>query len=243
MNLLYKNPIYHRGAETLGKPMLKKSTAAPKSRFHPYHAQTILTSDTEPPSKASSPTPGGSDQNSSSASDPLAPTDITDTTLYRDLTRPRNIPRFRKRPLVVLHEDTTTVPTVLIFPQVGTTSLSTSLVSSNPAPTPSLVSKSLHDCIALLNKSSEHLRCLGLLNLPQKPSDKTLAHTTAQSPEQSPNNRLTICLSLTNLIHPLKQTPRLEPPLLTFLPPIPAPAPDAHLVQQEALCHRLGHKD
>ena len=246
----YTNPIYHRGVETLGKLMPKKQTAAPKSRFRPYRAKIILTSNTELPSKPILPTPGGSNPNFSSASDPPAPTDITNTTLYRDLMRPRNIPQFQKRPLVVLHEDTTTVLTVLVFPQAGATSPNTNSVSNSLVPTPSSVPKSLHDCIALLNKSSECLRHLGLLNLLQKPSDETLAHTATQSPGQSPNDRTIVCPHLTNLVHPLNQTPCLDPPLLTLLPPLPislpttpAQAPDAHLVQQEVLCHRLDHKD
>ena len=134
------------------------------------------------------------------------------------------------------------MPTVLVFPQVGATSQTMSSANNNPAPTPSSESKSLHNHIRLLNKSSERLCHLGLLSLPQKPSDKTLTHTAAPSPEQS-RSAPTIRPHLTNLVHPLNQTPRLEAPLLTFLPPIPAQAPDAHLVQQEALCHRLDHKD
>ena len=222
--------------------MPKKSTTAPKSRFHPYHAPIIPTSDSELPSRMSTPMPGGKNPSFSSATDRLAQTDITSTTLYCELTRLRSIPTFRKRPLVVLHEDTTTILMVLVFPQAGTTSRSMSSVSNNPAPTLSLVSKSLRKCIALLNKSSELLCHLGHLNLPQKPSDETLAHTAAQSPEQPLKLKLT-CLYLTNLIHPLNQTPCLDPPLLVFLLPIPAPVQDTHLVQQEVLCHRLDHKD
>ena len=142
----------------------------------------------------------------------------------------------------MLYEDTTTVPTVLVFPQAGATSPTTSSVHNNPVPMLSSVSKSLRDRIALLNKSSKHLHHLGLQNLPQKPSNKTLAHTATQSQEPSPN-KPTIHPHLTNLVHPLNQTPRLESPLLTFLLPIPATAPDTRLVQQEALCHRLDHKD
>ena len=134
------------------------------------------------------------------------------------------------------------MPTVLVFPQAGAISPTTNSASNNPAPTPSSGLKSLRDHIALLNKSSERLRHLGHLNLPQKPSNETLAHTAAQSPEQS-HSAPTVCPHLTNLVHPLNQAPCLEPPLLTFLPTIPAPAPDAHLVQQEVLCHRLDHKD
>ena len=222
--------------------MPKNSTVAPDSRFRPYPVQTSLTSSTELPPAPSSSTPGASNQISDSANKPPAQTDITDTTLYRELTRPRNIPRFRKSPLVVLHEDTTTVPTVLVFPLVGAPSLTTNSAPNNLVPMPSSVSKSLHGRICLLNKSSEHHRRLGHLNLPPKPSDETLAHTAAQSPEPS-HSAPTIRPHLTNLVHPLNQTPRLEAPLLTFLPPIPAQAPDAHLVQQEALCHRLDHKD
>ena len=238
----YTKTHYCRGVETLGKPMLKKHTAAPKSRFHPYCALTVLTSNSEPPSKLSSLMPGGKGPDSSFATEPPAQIDITDTTLYQELTKLRNIPQFRKHPPVVLHEDTTTILMVLVFPQAGTTSRSMSSVSNNPAPTLSLVSKSLRKCIALLNKSSELLCHLGHLNLPQKPSDETLAHTAAQSPEQPLKLKLT-CLYLTNLIHPLNQTPCLDPPLLVFLLPIPAPVQDTHLVQQEVLCHRLDHKD
>ena len=222
--------------------MLKKNTAAPKSRFHPYCARTSLTSNSKPPPKMSSATPGGISPASSVATKPPAQIDITNTTLFQELTRPRDLLQFQKRPLVVLHEDTTTIPTVLVFPQVGTTSRNTNPVSNSPVPMPSLVSKSLHDRIALLNKSSKHLRHLRLLNLPQKPSNETLAHTATQSPEPSLNRLMTHPL-LTNLVHPLNQTPHLEAPLLTFLPPIPAPVQDAHLVQQKALCHRLDHKD
>ena len=239
---MIKNHICCRGVETLDKLMLKNGTTAPDSRFRPYPVQTSLTSSTELPPPSNSSTLGASNQISDSANRPPAPTDITNTTLYRELTRPRNIPRFRKSPLVVLHVNTTTVLTVLVFPQAGVTSQTTNSANSNPAPTPSLVSKSLHDHIHLLNKSSEHLCRLGHLNLPPKPSGETLAHTAAQSPEPS-RSAPTICPHLTNLVHPLNQTPRLETPLLTFLPLIPAPAPDAHLVQQEALCHRLDHKD
>ena len=244
MDPLYlQKPIYRRGVETLGKPMPKKSTAAPKTRFRPYCAQTTLTSDSEPPPRLSTPTPGGRNPGSNFVIDPPAQIDITGTTLYWELTRPRNLPQFRKRPLVVLHEDTTTVLTVLVFPQGGIISPSMNSVLNNPAPTPSSVLKSLHNCIALLNKSSEHLRHLGHLNLPPKPSDETLAHTATQSPEWSPKHRPTDHPHLTNLVCPLNQTPRLDPPLLTFLPSIPAPVQDTHLVQQEALCHRLDHKD
>ena len=226
--------------------MPKKSATALKSRFCPYCAKTTLISDTEPPSKTNSLTPGCSNLTSGSVNDHRAPTDITDTTLYRDLTRSRNIPRFRKRTLAVLLEDTTTVPTVLVFPQVGATSQNTNSAQNNPVLMPSLASKSLRERISLLNKSSKRLRHLGLLNLPQKPSDETLAHTAALSPEQPPNDRPTIRPHLMNLIHPLNQTPCLDPPLLTLLPPlptVPAQAPDAHLVQQGELCHRLDHKD
>ena len=222
--------------------MPKKSTTAPKSRFRPYCAQTTPTSNSEPLFRMSTLTPGGRNPGSSFATDPPAQIDITNTTLYQELTRLRNIPTFQKCPLVVLHADTTTVPTVLVFLQAGTTSPSTNPASNNPAPTLSSVSKSLHECIALLNKSSEHLHCLGHLNLPLKPSDETLTHTAAQSPEPS-HSAPTIRPPLTNPGHPLNPTPCLESPLLTFLPPIPAQAPDAHLVQQEALCHRLDHKD
>ena len=222
--------------------MLKNSTTAPKSRFHPYPVMDIPTSSIEPPQPSSSSTPGASNQISDSVNRPPAPTDITHATLYQELTRPRNIPRFQRRPLVVLHEDTTTMPTVLVFPLVGAPSPITNSAPNNPVPTPSSGSKSLRNRIRLLNKSSEHLRHLGHLNLPSKPSDETLTHTAAQSPGPS-HSAPTVCPHLTNLVHPLNQTPRLEVPLLTFLPLIPAPAADAHLVQQEALCHRLDHKD
>ena len=164
------------------KPMLKNSTAAPDSRFRPYPAPDTLISSTEPQSSSTSSTPGASNQISDSADKPLAPIDTTLETLYQELVRPRSIPRFQRRPLVVLHEDTTTVPTVLVFPQVGTPSPTTSSANNSPAQTPSSVSKSLHSRIRLLNKSSERLRRLGHLNLPSKPSDETLTHTAAQSP-------------------------------------------------------------
>ena len=223
--------------------MLKKTTAAPKSRFRPYCAPTVHTSDSEPPSRLSTPTPGGRSPSSSIAIDPPVQIDITKTTLYHELTRPHDISTFCRCPLVVLHEDTTTDLTVLIFPQVGITSLSMNPASNNPAPMQSSESKSLQDRIALLNRSSEHLHRLGHLNLPPKPSDKTLTHTATQSLEQSPKPRPMIWPCLMNLLNPLNQTPHIEPPLLTLLLILPSIAPDAHLVQQQALCHRLDHKD
>ena len=223
--------------------MPKNSTTAPKPRFRLYPAPDIPTFDTEPQLSSTSSTPGVSNQISDSANKTPAPTDTINETLYRELVRLRNIPRFRKRPLAVLHEDTTTVPTALVFPLVGAHSQTTNSAPNNPAPTPSSELKSLRDRIRLLNRSSEHLRRLGHLNLPPKPSDETLAHTAAQSPEPSRSALTTVRPHLTNLVHPLNQTPRLETPLLTFLPPIPAQVQDAHLVQQEALCHRLDHKD
>ena len=223
--------------------MPKKSTTAPKSRFHPYHAPIIPTSDSELPSRMSTPMPGGKNPSFSSATDRLAQTGITSTTLYCELTRLRSIPTFRKRPLVVLHEDTTTILMVLVFPQGSITSLSMNLALNNPVPTLSSVPRSLRDCIALLNKSSEHLHCLGHLNLPPKPSDKTLTHTATQSPELSHRPKKMLRPHLANLLNPLNQTPRYEPPLLTLLPTLLSIAPDAHLVQQQVLCHRLDHKD
>ena len=167
---------------------------------------------------------------------------ITQTTLYQNLVRKRNIPTFHCIPLVALHLDTTTMPQALIFLKGGTTSPTMSTVTNNPVPMPSLVSMSLRASIRLLNKCSEDLHCLGHLNLPPKPSDETLAHTAAQFPELSP--KLTIRPNnFAKILNPLNQTPCYEPPLLTFLPTTPTPVQDAHLVQQEALCHRLEHKD